>query len=62
MLTELNDELARWKRDVLGFRTEMRRAQQVQLELMKKMVVLLGGEVPQIGKTAAEKLAATTKE
>ena len=62
MLTELNDELAKWKRDVLGFLTEMRGAQQVQLELMKKMVVLLGGEVPQIGKTAAEKLAATTKE
>ena len=40
---ELND----WKSDVLGFREEMRQADIAQLETLKKIVELLGGEVPQ---------------
>ena len=62
MLGEMNKELAQWKVDVLGFREEMRRAQEVQLRLMTKMVVLLGGEVPAQEDKGPEKLAARTKE
>ena len=45
-LKELDAELAKWQQDVLGFRDEMRLAQRAELELLVKMVVLLGGEAP----------------
>ena len=58
MLGELNKELARWKRDVLGFRQELRRAQKVQISLMSRIVVLLGGEAPEI-KIISKDISAT---
>ncbi len=51
-LTQANDilvqtrlELNNWKNDVLGFRSEMREAQKVQLETLYKILKLMGGEV-----------------
>lgn len=45
MLLELRGELQKWKKDVLGFRGEMRSSQQAQLEALSKVLRLLGGEV-----------------
>ena len=65
-LADLTKELAKWKKDVLGFREEMRVAQRAQLGLMKKLIVLFGGEIPKINpliskKTAPKKLAGKTE-
>ena len=62
MLGDLNGELTRWKADVLGFREEIRRAQQAQLGLLSKMVVLLGGEVPELTNQADDKLVSKSRE
>lgn len=61
MLAELKKELDKWKQDVLGFREEMRLSQRTQLDLMKKLVVLLGGEVPKIKPEPPKKLASKSK-
>jgi uncharacterized coiled-coil DUF342 family protein len=47
LIMETRVELNDWKSDVLGFREEMRQADIAQLETLKKIVELLGGEVPQ---------------
>jgi len=62
MLAELKKELDKWKKDVLGFREEIRLSQRTQLDLMKKLVVLLGGEIPKIKPDAPKKLASKTKD
>jgi chromosome segregation ATPase len=41
MRTELNN----WKKDVLGFRNEMRNAEKAQLEALLKIMKVLGGDV-----------------
>jgi len=46
MLIEVRGELEKWKANVLGFRQEMRQAQQVQLEALAKILKLLDGEMP----------------
>ena len=46
MLIEVRGELEKWKANVLGFRNEMRTAQQVQLEALAKVLKLLDGEMP----------------
>lgn len=46
MLVEMREELSNWKTNVLGFRDEMRQAQQAQIERLKEIIELLGGEVP----------------
>ena len=50
-MTEANDflgqmhlELNKWKTDVLGFRQEIRQAQQVQVEALAKILRVLGAE------------------
>ncbi len=43
LLVEMRTELDRWKRSVLGYREEMRQAQQAQLEALGKVIMLLGG-------------------
>jgi septal ring factor EnvC (AmiA/AmiB activator) len=45
MLVELRKELDRWRANVLGFRQEMREAQQTQLEALAKIMKMLGGEM-----------------
>jgi len=44
MLLEMREELRKWKTSVIGFRDEMRQAQQAQLDAMYKILKLLGGE------------------
>ncbi|MCE5186611.1 MAG: hypothetical protein LLF76_10850 [Planctomycetaceae bacterium] len=43
-LQQMHVELTKWKSDVLGFRDEMRQAQQAQLEALAKILKLLGAE------------------
>jgi chromosome segregation ATPase len=45
-LREMKAELDRWKSDVLGFRSEMRKAQQAQMIALRRVLMLLGGEMP----------------
>ena len=61
MLVEMGKELREWKANVLGFRNEMQQAQQVQMDAIKKIMVLLGGEVVPAGRSA-EKPAVSAKE
>lgn len=44
ILIEMRIELNNWKRDVLGFRNEMRNAETAQLEALLKILHVLGGE------------------
>jgi uncharacterized protein YeaO (DUF488 family) len=43
-LQQMHVELNKWKSDVLGFREEMRQAQQAQLEALAKILRVLGAE------------------
>lgn len=43
-LQQMHVELNQWKSDVLGFRDEMRQAQQAQLEALAKILRVLGAE------------------
>ena len=45
MLVEMRIELNNWKLDILGFRDEIRYAEQAQMETLSKIVEFLGGEV-----------------
>jgi len=45
LLIEMRLELNNWKTDILGFRNEMRDADQAQLQALLKIFNLLGGEV-----------------
>jgi len=45
MLVEMRIELNNWKLDILGFRDEIRYAEQAQIEALNKIVEFLGGEV-----------------
>ncbi len=44
MLVDMRRELEGWKTSVLGFRDEMRQAQQAQMDAMRKVLLLLGAE------------------
>jgi hypothetical protein len=44
MLREMQTELAKWKADVLGYRDEMRTAQTVQIDALRRVLRLLGAE------------------
>ncbi len=52
MLMDLQKQLEGWKTNVLGFRKEMRQAQEVELKALYKILKLLGGEVVQTAGTA----------
>lgn len=45
LLMEMRLELNNWQSNVLGFQSEMREADQAQLEALLKILQLLGGEV-----------------
>lgn len=45
LMIEMRVELNNWKTDVLGFRNELRDADKVQLETLRKILDALGGEV-----------------
>ena len=44
MLVQMREEMDNWKSNVLGFRQEMRHAQAAQIDALKKVLELLGGE------------------
>ena len=48
MMLEMRQELDKWKSNVLGFRDEMRKAQTAQLDALRKILELLGGEAPKL--------------
>ena len=52
MLMELQKQLETWKTNVLGFRQEMRQAQEAELKALTKVLKLLGGEVVQTAEAA----------
>lgn len=62
MLLELGKELRAWKGNVLGFRSEMQQAQQVQMDAIKKILVLLGGELGKPRAEATPRQAASAKD
>ncbi len=45
LLVDMHIELNNWKTDVIGFRDEMRNAEETQLQALYKIYELLGGEV-----------------
>jgi len=45
LLIEMRIELNNWKTDILGFRGEIRNAEQAQLEALLKILEILGGEI-----------------
>ncbi len=45
MMVDVRKELDRWRASVLGFRQEIREAQQTQLEALAKIMKMLGGEM-----------------
>lgn len=45
MLLEMRSELDKWKKNVLGFRHEMRQAQETQLIALRRVLKLLGADV-----------------
>jgi len=47
LLIDMRIELNNWKSNVLGFRDEMRHADQAQLEALLKILTVLGGETNQ---------------
>jgi len=64
MLQEMRRDLDQWKGNVLGFRDEIRQAEQAQAEALRKVLVLLGAEVQAAATTrpaagAAERPATT---
>lgn len=59
MLVDIRQELEKWKANVLGFRQEMRSAQQAQLEALGRVLKLLGGEMPS---ATTQPASPTTKE
>ena len=44
LLIEMRQELTKWKADVLGFRSEMKEAQQAQLAMLTRVLKVLGSE------------------
>jgi len=62
LLVEVRQEVQKWKTDVLGFRDEIRKANQVQLEALAKVLTLVGAEVPkESAKPADDEPAAPEK-
>jgi chromosome segregation ATPase len=45
LLIEMRIELNNWKNNVLGFRSEIRDADKVQLETLRRILEVLGGEI-----------------
>ena len=45
IMISMSSELNNWKKDILGFRNEMRNAEKAQLEALLKILKVLGGDV-----------------
>jgi chromosome segregation ATPase len=59
MLVDLHQELDGWKKNVLGFRDEMRAAQKAQLDALRKVLTVLGGELPSESTLASGQVSPT---
>ncbi|KPK86767.1 MAG: hypothetical protein AMJ81_00455 [Phycisphaerae bacterium SM23_33] len=59
LLLEMRQDLDRWKTNVLGFREELRAAHQAQLEAMRQVIILLGGQP--VAQPAQKESAKTNK-
>jgi DNA repair exonuclease SbcCD ATPase subunit len=46
LLLDTRVEMNNWKADILGFREEMRQAEIAQLQSLKQILEVLGGETP----------------
>ncbi len=62
MLIEMRGQLEDWKKNVLGFRQEIRDAQRAQLEATAKVLKLLGGEMTTPKAPPAETAAAPEEQ
>jgi len=62
MLRQMSMDLEKWKGNVLGFRKEMRGAQQAQLNALIKILHLLGGEVPKTAASQADQAQLSRSE
>ena len=58
VLIQFRGELEQWKHSVLGFREEIRDAQAAELEALRRVLKLLGGQEPPSMTTVSQKLAA----
>jgi peptidoglycan hydrolase CwlO-like protein len=60
LLIQMRQEIEKWKADVLGYRDEMRKANQAQIEALGKVLALLGAEAdsPAAGAPATPTAAA----
>jgi len=61
MLMEMQAELEKWKTDVLGFRNEMKKAQETQMIALRKVLKLLGGEIGEDLQTASNEGKGTSQ-
>ena len=52
-LGDMQVELVNWKRDVLGYRKDIKSAHDAQIRALTKIVRLLGGETADMGETGA---------
>ena len=62
MLRQMSMDLEKWKGNVLGFRKEMRGAEQAQLDALIKILHLLGGEVPKTASSQADQAQLSSSE
>lgn len=62
MILQLGKQNREWRKNVLGFREELLQAEKVQLDKLQKIIVLLGGEVPQKPKPGAASPQAASAE
>lgn len=62
MLKDLDEALKKWKGDVLGFRTEIREAQEKQMVALTQILKMMGGEVRPAPATAPVKPEPTTEK
>lgn len=60
MMIRLNEDLKAWKKDVLGYRAEMRVANEQTTRALARVLKLLGGELPAAPATAASPTGTTT--
>ena len=60
LLIEMRQELTKWKTDILGFRSEMKEAQQAQLVMLTRVLKVLGSDaIPAPAATATATPVAT---
>ena len=62
MLIQMRTELDKWKANILGFREEMQATELAQTQALRRVLELLGGEMPTETKTEAPETDETKKD